>query len=72
MASEKRVVEKVCSVAEGSEDRVISFLSYGLTLGLGLLFSDRSLARGCGVMGRDGCSGGSAGFVVGDTEMAPK
>jgi hypothetical protein len=72
MASGKRAEEKVCSVTEGSEDRVISFLSYGLNLGLRLLFSDRSLARGCVVTGRDGCSDGNAGFVVGDTEMAPK
>jgi hypothetical protein len=54
MASGKKAEERVCSVTEGSEDRVISFLSYGLNLGLGLLFSDRSLARGCEVMGIDG------------------
>jgi hypothetical protein len=54
MTSGKREEEKVCSVREGSEDRVISFLSCGLTLGLGLPFLGRSLARGCGVLGRDG------------------
>jgi hypothetical protein len=72
IASEKTAEEKVCSEMWGSEDRVISFFGLGLLPGVKVASLDRNLALGCEVLEGDGCSDGSADFVVVDTGKFPR
>jgi hypothetical protein len=72
MASGKTAEEKVCSEMWGSEDRVISFFGLGLLPGVRVVSLYRNLALECEVLEGDGCSDGSADFVVVDNGMFPR